>query len=76
MAVGHVRLGPHVLNRDRRPRPAGVRVLSVDFWGRHRRRPVLVSGIHANFRLFWKAVSFKLPTPLRHGEKTRFQVQT
>ena len=31
--------------RDRR----GFPVSSVDFLGRHRRRPVLVSGVHANF---------------------------
>jgi hypothetical protein len=31
--------------RDRR----GFPVSSADFWGRHRRRPVLVTGVHASF---------------------------
>ncbi len=36
---------PTLFLRDRR----GFPVSSVDFLGRHRRRPVLVSGVHANF---------------------------
>ena len=37
--------GPTSFLRDRR----GFPVSSVDFLDRHRRRPVLVSGVHANF---------------------------
>jgi hypothetical protein len=43
MTVGHVR--PHFFEIGQR----GFRVSSLDFLGRHRRRPILVSGVHANF---------------------------
>jgi hypothetical protein len=41
-SIGHVR--PHFFEID-----VGFPVSSVDLFGRHRRRPVLVSGVHANF---------------------------
>jgi hypothetical protein len=48
MAVGHVRL--HFFEID-----VGFPVSSAasDLFGRHRRRPVLVSGVHANFLTHW-----------------------